>query len=398
MSNEAIKPIIRRTAITKLSIRSLDAVLMFSLVVFLTFFTILTPRDMLGLKKFFLGLTLLFNFGTIICGVKRNPAIFYFAIVLPTLMFFLTSLVSGLWVEAISYLYPFVYVLLVFPILKFDINIEKITLYVGKIMAIVIVLSCFLDLFSIMDIYSNPLLIWLNSNGEAKISKSAYAMFYYVIFFNASPILFFNLVHYIQKKSKLNIALIFMALLFTGTRINIILGTAILIYAILFYTNKATFKIVFLLAIIFTVLFFGNDILFRINQLFEVKSGGDSVRLGTITSIINALNSEKLYWLTGMGFGSTYYNVGRFAYVATSELSYLEFVREIGILFSVVVFSFLLYPLIKLYRKDKFSFLFYASYLFAGAFEPFIFTSTGFFVIMLMYTKLYRIREAKAGC
>ncbi len=391
MDNKSIRPV-RRIGKLRFAISSTNAAIMQILIVLLTFFTLLTPRDTLGLKKIFLALALLWGIGSIINGLKKNKVILCFSLAVPVLMYILSSIDTGSVTKAFSYLYPFVYLLLVFPIVDWNIDIEKICLYVGNIMAIIIILSCILDFVGILDIYVNPLLSWLNINDEAKISKSMYAMFRYVLFFKASPILFYNLTHYIKKNNKFYIALSFIALLFTGTRANIYLGAALLVYAMLFYTKKTTAKVSIIVVAIAVVVLFGGELLVRYQLLAFAKSDGDISRAGGFGSIIAVMNSHKSYWFTGMGFGSTYFNAGKHAFVETSELSYLEFVREIGIPFSAIVFGFLLYPLIKVYKNEKFAFVFYTAYLVAGIFEPFIFTSTGFFVVMLMYCKMEMIR------
>ena len=136
--------------------------------------------------------------------------------------------------------------------------------------------------------------------------------------------------------------------------------------------------------------FFGG-VLFERYLIFELaKSSVDLSQLGTFTSILHAMNSDKSYWLTGMGFGSTFYDSGKLLFVDISDFSYLEFIREIGLPLSTVVFCFLLYPLLKLTSIDKFLFDSYLAYLFVGVFEPFIFTSTGCFVIMMVYAEVVK--------
>lgn len=383
MEDEYVRPI--KIGHGKIAISSVNAAIMQILMILLTFFTLMTPRDVLGFKKVFLGLALLFGMSPIINGLGKNRKILMFAVVLPIIMYIMSTIVTGAPTQAVSYLYPFLYLLLIFPILKWDLNIEKMVLSVGNIMALFIIASCLLDYVGIMNIYSNPILTWLDTNGEAKISKSVYAMFRYVLFFNASPILFFNLMHHIKMNNRLYIVLTFVALLFTGTRANIYLGTAMLVSGMLALSKKFTPKVLIVTATLVVVYLFGSELLEKYELLANVKSAGDLTRVYGLSSILDAMNHNKLYWLTGMGFGTAYYNAGRLGMAVTSELSYFEFVREIGIPLSLLVIGYLIYPLYQLFKNNKFTFVAYGAYLVAGIVEPFIFTSTGFFVVMMVY-------------
>lgn len=391
MDNNTAKPISINDG--KITFSSVNAGIMQIIMVLLTVFTLLTPRDALGFKKLFLGLALVFGIGAIIKGFRRSKSLLFFALILPIMMYILSTINTGSPSLALNYLYPFVYLYLIFPIVDWNIDIRRIALHVGNIMAAIILLSCLLDFLGVLNIYNNPLLVWLNTNGEAKISKSMYAMFRYVLFFNASPILFFNLTHYIKENKKLYMVLSFVALLFTGTRANIYLGAALLIFGMLFLSKKLGTKVLIIIGGVLTVAFFGAELLDRYHILAFAKSSGDLSRVGGLGSILDVMNSHKSYWFTGMGFGSTYYNAGKFRVVETSELSYLEFIREIGLPFSIITFGYLIYPLFKLRKIDGFLLAAFGAYLAAGIFEPFIFTSTGFFVIMMVYVEIVRNRK-----
>ena len=393
MDNYSIKPITISKG--KIVYSNSSAAIMQIIMSFLTFFTLLTPRDALGFKKLFLGVALVFSIGAIIRGLQKNKGILVFAIILPIMMYLLSTIDTGSPTLALSYLYPFAYLLLIFPIVDWNIDVKKIALQVGNIMAAIILLSCALDFIGALNIYNNPLLAWLNTNGEAKISKSIYAMFKYVLFFNASPILYFNLTNYIKENKKGYMVLSFAALLFTGTRANIYLGAALLMFGMLFLSKKLGTKIIIVIGALLVVAFFGAELLDRYHILAFAKSSGDLSRVGGFGSIIDTLNSHKSYWLTGMGFGSTYYNAGKMQIVETSELSYLEFIREIGLPFSIIVFGYLLYPLLKLRKIDGFLLTAFGAYLVAGIFEPFIFTSTGFFVVMMVYAEIMKNKKYK---
>ncbi len=391
MENEAVKPINLNNG--RIVITGTNAAIMYTLVVLLVFFTLITPRDALGIKKGFLFLSLVFGAIPIAQGIGKNIKLMVFAIALPLLMYCVSTLDTGSPFMAFSQLYPFVYLLLFFPIIQWNIDVKQIALYVGNIMATIIIVSSVLDLVGVLSIYSNPILNYLNDNGEAKISKSVNAMFRYVLFFNASPILFFNLAHYVKANKKVFSILILVALLFTGTRANIFLGMAILVGGVLFFSKRPATKVVAIIGLIAIAALFGGELIERYYVLADAKATGDLTRTAGLSSILHALNTHKQYWFTGMGFGSSYYNAGRGELLQTSELSYMEFIREIGLPLALCVFGFLLYPLIKLLKRDRFLFMAYGAYLFASIFEPFIFTSTGFLVVLIVYVEVHRFND-----
>lgn len=381
---------IKKIKFEKISLRNTTDFKLLVLISLVTFFTILTPRDVMGFKKMLLGLTLLMGFQSIINGLRNNIGILIFSIVLPALMYIVSTASTGSPTVAIKFLYPFAYILLVFPIVRYNIDILNITRNVCDIVALIIIVSCLLDYFNIVNVYENPLLILLNNNGDATTSISDYAMFRYELFLNSSSIMFFSLTYYIKHNDKIRTLFIFIALLLTGTRANIYIGTILLVFSMLVLSGKISIKASIIIGILIVAGFFGG-VLFERYLIFELaKSSVDLSQLGTFTSILHAMDSDKSYWLTGMGFGSTFYDSGKLLFVDISDFSYLEFIREIGLPLSTVVFCFLLYPLLKLISIDKFLFASYLAYLFVGVFEPFIFTSTGCFVIMMVYAEVVK--------
>lgn len=111
MENVISKPI--KIGQGMIVISNANAATMQVLIVLLTFFTIMTPRDVLGFKKLFLGLALVFGIEPIIKGLGKNHKILVFSLILPMVMYIVSTIDTGSPTWAFSYLYPFVYLLLV---------------------------------------------------------------------------------------------------------------------------------------------------------------------------------------------------------------------------------------------------------------------------------------------
>jgi len=366
--------------------KSINSFLLTGLVVF----SLLTPADSLGFKKIFLGLVLFFNFDVIINGYIKSPKFAFITVFIPIYILCISLIFKCSLSIIVSGVYIFAYLPIAFVIEKQKFDISSIVIVSTNIIAFIIVFSAFLDFIGIVSIYSNPILYWLRTNSEAQISKSQYAMFLYVIFLKASPILLYNFVHYLKNRRYVLAIYIFLAVIFTGTRANIFTCAFILLVYILLYEPKNWIKYIALLMFGTISIRYGTQIMDKIYTIFWAKSKGDSIRIDTIKYVLIAINQKWYYWITGMGVGSEYYikSEKRSGFVITSELSYLEYIRTCGLIVAGCVFYFIAKPLRYLFKKEKSIFLFYISYLVQGCFEPFIFTSTGFFVIMLMYVQM----------
>ena len=93
MENGVAKPIKKGQG--KIVISNANTAIMQVLMVLLTFFTLMTPRDTLGFKKIFLGFALAFGIGPIIKGLGKNKKILVFAVVLPIFMYVVSTIDTG---------------------------------------------------------------------------------------------------------------------------------------------------------------------------------------------------------------------------------------------------------------------------------------------------------------
>lgn len=351
----------------------------------LTFFTLLTPADSLGLKKITLAVLLILNVQEIIRGIGKNKFYFFFFVFLPLLTFVISVSAGGGIIDSVTALYTFLYLWLIFPAMDQEVDLKKMLLVVGNIMTAIIFISGILDALHILSVGTNPLLQWLATNGEAQISVSSYAMFHYVLFLNASPILLFNLIFYLNEKRYVLSIIVFISVLWTGTRANIFTAAVVVIMYVILYEENKIIKVFSLTLIIGVFVAKSYDIKEKIELINWAKNSGDQIRNESISSILYALCANKIRWLIGMGFGTTYYSTGRIKMVTTSEMSYFEYVRTCGVPISIFTFYLFIKPLLSMWRKKDWIFAFYIAYLVQGIFEPFIFTSTGFFVLMAMY-------------
>ena len=183
--------------------------------------------------------------------------------------------------------------------------------------------------------------------------------------------------------------MITVSLILSGTRANILSVLIILVYYIFKYLQLKKSLIlssVFSLVIFFSLLSF----LFTLN--FEKSDESTSIKSGHFTSFIRLIESNPEYLIWGQGLGSKYYSSGFNSMTSQTELTYLEFIRYFGIPNTIIFMMFVLFPVFYLIKKklvcsrNSYSIIAYFLYLFISGTNPLLISSTGVFVVLVMYS------------
>ncbi|WP_429967937.1 O-antigen ligase family protein [Enterococcus sp. AZ046] len=370
------------------------------MIIFFLFFALLTPADSLKLKLLSFVCILIININKILSFLTMKKNLFYtfFIVIFPFMLFVLSSLKNQDWIELVKFFYIFSYLLLI-PICEYrGINLLKYFIYVLNVIAFIIVVSAILDSVGILTINTNPLLMFLNDAGEAQISVSQFAIFHYVIFLNASPLVLISFSYYLFKRNY-SLALIhFLALIWSGTRANIYLGIAMILLYIFFDKRIRIMKPLLVLSLIIIVILYGRGFYERVTRINWAKSYGDEIRSLNLESIKLAMNNSWANYIFGMGARSYYFSYARNELINQSELSYVELLRQIGLIGLVPFMSFLIKPIYRLLTNKNFTWLAlsFALYLIKCYFDPFLFTSTGFILIAVVYFE-YRKTQMEVG-
>lgn len=215
------------------------------------------------------------------------------------------------------------------------------------------------------------------------------------LFYKTSPLaiftLSFSLYKYLEtKRTKYFIHSIFFSLflLASGTRANIfslllIFFLSILVYA--FYHNK---KIIFILLSTFVIIGF----LFATYKLLT-ESGEASLTEKTLhmKSYLYLFSQNPIkYLLIGEGPGSLFYSLGNHRLQPQTELCYFDLIRNYGLILTCGIILIYLYSLFLVKTKLKGAFgatlsFGYIAFLFICGTNPFLVSSTGFIVLILMF-------------
>lgn len=230
-------------------------------------------------------------------------------------------------------------------------------------------------------------------------SKSFLSLNLISVFYKSSPIavvaLGYSMVQWFQKKKIKYLvfsALLFLNLFFSGTRANILSAVFITGFITLLYLYFIRRR-VFLSAVLFVVA--GVLALFLtiilLTQTGEASLEAKSLHQETYFEILDQETLQTL--LIGFGPGSEFYSAGFKQIVASTELSYLELIRNYGLVNSLVIIFIFFFPVIQLIRSSHYSsFQKYSmsisilAYLFIAGTNPFLNSMLGYLFLALSYS------------
>ena len=356
----------------------------------------LMPAESFSLKELFLGLLLLANIDTIISGMLKDRHFIWFGIITPCWMLIVSIMAGGEVVDSIQAVYIFTFIWIPIIAVKYSIDLKKIFINTTYFIAVLTDMFVVLHATNILPLLNNPLAIWMHESGNAQLSYGSVAIFYYVFFLNACPLMLFTLVDALKNQQPIKTIIVLLALMFSGTRANIYLAFTTIIAYLIIYRKLDWKKIVIIsfggVLSIFLLVRLAPTIIEKISTINSVKTYGDNIRAERTAAAIREIFGNIKVLLIGMGANVPFMANGILNYA--SEMSYIELWRMFGVVSFVLVIYMLVYLLLK-NRKDP-NTIAYIAYLVTCAFDPFLLTSTGFLMVMYMFY-LYKIREKESN-
>ena len=216
-----------------------------------------------------------------------------------------------------------------------------------------------------------------------------------MLFYKTSPLLVFPLAFYLNEYFKkhnfvnLTLAIIFLlTLILSGTRMDILIAFFISVYFLLsfFVKNGKRFSLlscIFLLVVSLTI--------FASTLSFDGAEESQDIKSGHFSSYITDFKENPLILIYGQGLGSKFFSTGVNSKIIVSELTYIELIRVFGIPIFVLFLFIILYPILNikanplLINKDVLI-ISYLSYLIIAGTNPLLISSTGIFVICILYS------------
>lgn len=360
------------------------------------FVCVLFPLDVYSLKPvFFLTICILglpdfiYAFKT---GQMKN--IMIMGVIYPAVMIAISCLNNGKIGSAVSGSYPATLILITIPVViqdlknEFEIALNRVLL----IEAFLIVLLVMLDIVGIFNV-NEPSAIrqFFYDMGIGVMGKSHAYSSYYKIFFKTSPLLIFLLDYAWENKRRVVVALTIMAIVFSGTRANLLIAGVYISWRLIFKTfrNRKTQLVMGALFIIVLVILSGNVISIWQAMMNTAGSvGSDQIRSGQLIGLMTELKKPStLFW--GAGIGTTFYDYGRLTYISGVELSYFDLLRQIGLILFIPFIVFVFRPLLNMSIKTGFK-VSYIGYLAIAFTNPLLFTSTAYLAYTDMQIRCYK--------
>lgn len=358
----------------------------------LLLYCIIFPADTINIKEILLFLCLFLTIPAIYKALHERHVIMllFYGVFFPTYVIAISIARDVVVYDVLSYGYVWFFFLLVPAISYYDINIRK-PIIVGTLLIAISTLSiAILDIFSIISFFENPIRLFFTQMNELQSGKGIYSTFGYSIFFKASPLIYFSLAYMVKNRKYIISLMLVFALFASGTRANAIIAIFIVVGTpILFFESANKKKIVrfIVVALCVAILPIFVKYMFQVSLL---KSGSDILKINDMTSVVKFLNDDPLRYLLGSGIGSYFYSGGREKMVNITEVSYLDYFRQVGLIGFIPFVVFIFYPFFNISLDKKWLLVPYLGYLATAATNPLLISSTAFVVYILMYDACWR--------
>ena len=364
---------------TKISRKSFLQFLLSTLIMY----TILFPADKLNIKEILLVITLFFGyFGKRIQASSKIIA-FGFAFPLITIIY---ALLRGVdFSGALSFGYAWLFLLLIPLIKEYEFNLKKIFIIATYIVALIIDFIMIMDLLNLMSIGQNFMAkFFMNMNEIQGLGKGELSTFGYSIFYKPCPLIIITYAYLIFNKKIVKSIPLLIALFACGTRANFLIAIAITVLIPIFCFKKENKKFFIILTIILLSFYFIPIVYNKMSDLNAIKqSNSEAIKLADSKIVINSLKDNTLDLFLGTGVGSAFLSV-RGHYMQTFELSFIDYLRQVGIVGLMLFFIFIGLIVKKLLKNKEIWLLIALLGFIAVAFtNPLLVTSTSFMVYLL---------------
>jgi len=228
--------------------------------------------------------------------------------------------------------------------------------------------------------------------------RTALGVNYYSVFFRTSPISVISLsvaLFFLFSKRSIKYffhsCIFFLCLFFSGTRANMLSGILIVVFLTLFYLLYYKKSFLPFIVTFCSVSLMGMMLIIRL--LTDETNESSHIKAAHLASTLLLFSENPFrYFFVGTGPGSTFYTAGFNEIVAQTELTYLELIRNYGLIFTLLIVLLLCIPFLNIINNKQYDkllkisiFLGYLAYLFIAGTNPLLISSTGFVVVAVMF-------------
>lgn len=376
----------------KIAMMTKKRICIFQIMVYLLIaYCIFFPADKINIKELILIATLAVGYLGNTHNFKIPFFIFGYSILFPILTI-LYGLIRGVNLgSALSNGYVWIYLLLLPVIWNYGIDIKPVFFYATYMVALIIDFIMLADIVGIIPINTNPIaLFFVEMNELQGLGKGILATFGYSIFYKSCPLILITYGYLISKQKYLWSAPLLLSMIACGTRANFLMVLVISIAVPLCCSEKTTKKLAILLVLVAFGVYCMPDIYDRMVALNKLKfNRSESIKFADAHYVINILCGNIFNFFLGMGVGSTFYS-SRGRYMATFELSYVDFLRQVGIVGMLFFIKFIFKPIKRMNQNSKWLLVCYVSYLAVAFTNPLLVSSTSFMLFVLVYSECYK--------
>lgn len=192
-----------------------------------------------------------------------------------------------------------------------------------------------------------------------------------------------------KKRNLIKIVMLFIALLFSATRANIVAAFILFSFYIGFYLYKKGFRFtpIILFATIMTV-----AITVLINFLNDTDSQSSTIKVLDALTYLEIFKKDPIRTVFfGYGVGSSFYSLGRQMLVNVTENSLFETIRRYGLVSTIVIFYGIWFTPFKstnFIKRENFTkyyyYSIYGAYMLSALSNPYLLDSVGFCALLYL--------------
>jgi hypothetical protein len=175
----------------------------------------------------------------------------------------------------------------------------------------------------------------------------------------------------------------------SGSRNNIVVGFLAPLLVFAWYRGNKTRVTMATVLVAILIAGFASGIF---QAMLSSADESNATKLDHLHDYVTLFSDWRTLWF-GQGFGASFFSRAWGAQVSLTELTYLEIIRNYGLLLSPLLFFLILYPLKALadpeFRTDHYLFLGYLSYLYLCIGDPLLLSSSGMLVLAIVLVKVF---------
>jgi hypothetical protein len=223
---------------------------------------------------------------------------------------------------------------------------------------------------------------------------------YESVYFHGTPLLVIAIAYFcyqsmrsVGRQKMWNVLLLMLnvcGMVLSGTRNNMLVGFLMPLMVLGWYKGtKMRFAIVSLLVLV-VIVGLSSGVF---QAMLSPDNESNAIKLGHLHDYGTLFGDWKTLWF-GQGLGASFFSTAWGTRVTLTEVTYLEIIRNYGLILAPIFYFLILYPLRVLtdagQRVDHYVFLAYAAYLYICSGNPLLLSSTGMLVLAIVLVKTFR--------